>query len=108
MAAYLLIESRDPYESTDVNHFLWLAAALARRRHNVTLFLVQNAVLGLRAGAEAGAFAELRSAGIEVLADSFSLRERGIGEERLTPAVASADLGVVIQRLAEGHITLWH
>jgi sulfur relay (sulfurtransferase) complex TusBCD TusD component (DsrE family) len=108
MAKYLLIESRDPYESNDAGELHRLAAALARKQHEVTLFLVQNGVLPARLHADASFLDELRAAGVEILADQFSLRERGIVGERLTPHVTAADLDAVIDRLAEGRTTLWH
>lgn len=106
MAKYLLIESRDLFESN--GDFYRLAAALAKSRHEVTFFLVQNGVLPARAGAEAGALDELRAAGVEILADDFSLRERGIRLERLAPKITAASLDAVIERLAEGRTTLWN
>jgi hypothetical protein len=45
---------------------------------------------------------------VEVLADEFSLRERGIPESRLTPGVRPAPLDVVIDRLADDWKALWH
>jgi sulfur relay (sulfurtransferase) complex TusBCD TusD component (DsrE family) len=108
MSKYLLIESRDPFESQDVRDFYELAASLAREQQEVTLFLVQNGVLGARAGEHAGALAELARAGVEILADDFSLRERGIREGRIAAAVTPAALDVVIDRLGEGRKTLWH
>lgn len=108
MARYLLIESRDPFESNDAGYLYRLAASLARKRHEVTLFLVQNGVLPARAHATAVGLDELTAAGVRILADEFSLRERGIVGERLSTAVAAADLDVVIDGLADGHTTLWH
>ena len=108
MARYLLIESRDPFESNDAGYFYRLAASLARKQHQVTLFLVQNGVLPARANAAAVGLAELTAAGVEILADEFSLRERGIVADRLATSVAAADLDAVIDRLADGHTTLWH
>jgi predicted peroxiredoxin len=108
MAKYLLIESRDPFEPGEGGDFHRLAASLARSKHEVTLFLVQNGVLAARRHADAPFLAELRSAGVEILADDFSLRERGISGERLAPAVSAADLDAVIDRLADGRTTLWH
>lgn len=110
MAQYLLIESRDPFESNDTGYLYRLAATLARKRHHVTLFLVQNGVLPARAHAQAtpGGFAELAAAGVRVLADEFSLRERGIVGARLASTVAAANLDVVIDGLADGHTTFWH
>lgn len=108
MAAYLLIDSRDPHGHNDESQLHRLAFELSAKRHTVTLFLVQNAVLRARAGAQTGALADLRAAGVEVLADEFSLRERGIRGDRLASVVAAADLDAVVDRLADGHITLWH
>ena len=45
MAKYLLIESRDPFDSGDVGEFYELAAGLAQDGNEVTFFLVQNGVL---------------------------------------------------------------
>lgn len=108
MAKYLLIESRDPFESNDASHFYRLAAGLAKNRHEVTFFLVQNGVLPARAGAEASVLDELRSSGVQILADEFSLAERGIRAERLAPHIAATSLDAIIERLADGHTTLWH
>jgi predicted peroxiredoxin len=108
MSKYLLIESRDPFESNDVRYFYDLAASLARAENRVTLFLVQNGVLAARAGEHTFWFAELVKAGVEILADDFSLRERGISGQRLTIAVKPAAIDTVIDRLGEGRKTLWH
>ena len=49
MDSYLLIESRDALESSDVaTYFYDLAAGLAREGSPVTLFLVQNGVMAAR------------------------------------------------------------
>lgn len=108
MSKYLLIESRDPFESQDSRAFYDLAASLARDANEVTLFLVQNGVLGARAGEHARWYAELGRSGVEVLADDFSLRERGIPVARLAPGVSASSLDVVIDQLGEGRKTLWH
>ena len=48
MARYVLIESRDPFESNDVAYFYRLASDLAGKGEQVSLFLVQNATLAAR------------------------------------------------------------
>src|SRR5262249_41393548 len=48
MAEFLLIESRDPFESNEVGYYCELARGLAHDGHAVTMFLVQNAVLAAR------------------------------------------------------------
>jgi predicted peroxiredoxin len=110
MAKYLLIESRDPFDSNDTRFCCDLAQQLAAANNEVTLFLVQNGVLPARAGAIAGAgdLARAAGAGVRVLADSFSLKERGIEEGRLAAGVAAAPLDVVLDALAEGTKVIWH
>jgi len=108
MDRYLLIESLDPFESNDVARIYELARGLARAGSRVTLFLVQNGVLAARQRPGAAAFAALHDEGVEILADEFSLRERGIPAERVTKGVRPAPLDVVIEQLAEGRKALWH
>jgi predicted peroxiredoxin len=108
MAKYMLIESRDPFESKDVAFSYGLASGLAKAGHHVTILLVQNGVLAARAGAKAEGFAGVIQAGVKVLADDFSLAERGIGRARLTAGVEPSPIDVVIDHMAEGHKTLWH
>jgi hypothetical protein len=107
MNAYLLIESRDPFETRDVLYYYDLAARLAEEGE-VTLFLVQNGVLPARPSYESRRLTELANAGVLVLAEELSLRERGIALDRLAPGVAPAAIDVVIDQLAQGRKTLWH
>ena len=78
MAEYLLIESRDPFESNDVGYYCELARGLVEAGNEVTLFLVQNAVLAARPSAQAPQLRALAGSGIKILADDFALKERGI------------------------------
>jgi predicted peroxiredoxin len=108
MAKYLLIESRDPFDSNDTGFCADLATQLAAAKNEVTVFLVQNGVLPARAGARAGDLARLPGAGVKVLADSFSLKERGIDAGRLAAGIAAAPLDIVLDALAEGTQVIWH
>ena len=108
MAKYLLIESRDPFESPDSGNYLELAKGLVREGHAVTIFLVQNGVFPARPSGKSKALSDVARAGVEVLADDFSLRERGIALERLVVGVKAAPLSVVIDHLAAGSKTVWH
>lgn len=103
---YLLIESRDPYESSVVSQHFGLAVRLHEAGHAVSVFLVQNAVLPARQHAARGALAPVLAAGIEVLADEFSLRERGI-ETRGVNGIRPAPIGVVVERMAAGWKTVF-
>lgn len=108
MAQYLLIESRDPFDSNDVQNFYALASGLAKEGNEVTLFLVQNGVLAARQNARFAALGAVASAGVEVLADDFSLGERGIASASLASGVKAAPLEIVIDQLAEGRKAIWH
>lgn len=108
MADYLLIESRDPFEHNDVGYLHELAASLRQAGNDVTLFLVQNGVLPARPGRCSSGLAALAAAGIQIRADRFSLRERGIAEAQLLPGVRAEELGFVIDKLVAGSKTFWH
>ena len=116
MADYILIESRDPFESAAVGGFLDLADGLAKEGSKVTLFLVQNAVMAAGHGARASfpdnmhvrSLAALASNGVKVLAASFSQQERGISPNRLIAGITVAPLSAVIDHMAAGRRALWH
>jgi sulfur relay (sulfurtransferase) complex TusBCD TusD component (DsrE family) len=105
---YLLIESRDPFDSNDVPSFYDLAKQLKTEGNDVTLFLVQNGVLAARTSRASDALKAVAAAGVQVLADDFSLRERGIAVSRVLSGVKPSPLDIVIDQLAEGRKTLWH
>jgi intracellular sulfur oxidation DsrE/DsrF family protein len=107
MAGYLLIASRDPFESGEIRAFYGLARSLAQASEEVTLVLVENGVLPARAGAGERWIGELRAAGVEVIADEFSLRERGIPKARLAEGVTPVSLDVVVEHLGRGRKALW-
>jgi hypothetical protein len=108
MKRYLLIESRCALEVPESTLSYDLAARLARAGHPVTLFLVQNGVFAARPGAKGNALTHAAAAGVEVLADEFALRERGIRQERLAAPVRSAPLDMLVDRLAAGCTAIWH
>ncbi len=108
MSQYLFIESRDPYESAEVPAYYDLAAGLAREGKQVTVFLVQNGVFAARKGAKAELVSQLAAAGVEVLADDFSLRERAIHPDRLVAGVTPAPIETVVDQLEAGRKALWH
>jgi predicted peroxiredoxin len=48
-------------------------------------------------------------AGVTVLADDFSLRERGIGAGELGPGVQEASMGTLVDLMMRPHTkTIWH
>ncbi len=110
MPSYLFIESRDPFESRDVEESYRLIAELAAKNTPVTLFLVQNGVLVARQGARAEQFTALAaSPGVTVLADTFALQERGIPTDALAPGVQASNIDTLVDLLmADGQKAIWH
>jgi sulfur transfer complex TusBCD TusB component (DsrH family) len=106
MAEYLLIESRDPFESNDVSYYYDLAKGLAAEGHPVTILLVQNGVLAARPSKGSAALSALEKAGVKILVDDFAVRERGITQ--LVEGVSAASIDVVVDHLAAGHKVMWH
>jgi len=106
MADYLLIESRDPFESNDVGYYYDLARGLVEAGNQVTLFLTQNAVFAVRPSAKAPNVQALVHSGIKILADDLALKERGI--TKLLDGVQIAPIETVVDHLEAGHKTLWH
>ena len=107
MSDYLLIESRDPFES-GCSHYHELACQLAARGKQVTLFLVQNAVLVTRPCKYSEQLKQIADKGVQILADEFSLQERGISTSVLVEGVQESPLDKVIDLLADGRKVLWH
>jgi len=108
MSAYLLIESRDQFECSEVARTYELARQLRAAGHDVGVFLVQNGVLPGRTGCRPLSLDSITGVGIEVLADEFSLRERGIAASGLLGGIRPASIDFVVERLAAGWKTIWH
>ena len=107
MNRFLLIESREPGESPAVLEQYELAASLAGAGHDVTLFLVQNGVLPARKTAAGDGLAKLAARGVKLLADDFSLRERGIAAP-LAAGATAAPIDLVVERMLDGSKVVWH
>lgn len=108
MNRYLLIESRDPFESRDASRWSELARDLRRAGHEVEVFLIGNGVLPARRTAQGDGLKRLAAAGIEVHADEFSLRERGVVGAAVAPQVRPAPIDRVVDRMEAGWSTIWH
>jgi predicted peroxiredoxin len=108
VAKYLLIESRDPFDSADSEYFFELARGISNRGNDVTLFLVQNGVFPLRSGSKhSDSISALLENKIKILADEFSLRERAI--KKPLDGVEVADMARVVDLLLEpGTKAIWH
>jgi predicted peroxiredoxin len=109
MSNYIFIESRDPFDSRDVKFVETTATALKERGHDVTVFLVQNGVLASRRRADDPFLARLAKSGVGILADDFSLRERGIRSDELQPGVITSTIDALVEALVqEDTKALWH
>ena len=101
MAKYLFIASRDPFASNEVARYFETAKGLKKEGHAVSILLVQNGVLPARNSTKSKLLAQLMAAGVDVLADELSLRERGIPKARLADGVKVSSLDVVIDCLEQ-------
>jgi sulfur relay (sulfurtransferase) complex TusBCD TusD component (DsrE family) len=108
MPGYVLIESRDPFESQTFTQRCDVAIALAGDGAPVTVFLVENGVLAARRAARTSVLAALSRAGITVLADEFALRERGIAVLELADRVQPASLHALVEQIGSGAQVLWN
>ena len=109
MANYVLIESRDPFEYQDVQGFYDLARDLQKAGNKVTFYLVQNGVIPTRRGSRFERVAELAQAGVSVVADDFSLRERAIPQAKLHPNVTISTVDALVDLLVQdGTKAIWH
>jgi len=112
MTNYIFIESRDPFESRDTQFVEETAMALKQRGNQVTVFLVQNGVLACRRKAQdpyLATLAGLVKAGITLLADDFSLSERGIRSEDLVHGVLPSSIEFLVEALVQVNTkAVWH
>ncbi len=108
MAKYLLIESRDPFDSADSENFCLLAEGLSKKGNDVVLFLIQNGVFPLRSGAKYNArLSQLMQEKVTILADRFSLKERAI--KTVMNGVELSDIGRLVDILmVPGTKAIWH
>lgn len=104
---YVFIESRDPFESRDTQFVEDTAIAVKERGHDVTVFLVQNGVLAARESVRS--LGRLAKAGVTLLADGLSLRERGIKTDDLAPGVHESGIDALVDALVQENTkALWH
>ena len=109
MTNYLFIESRDPFESHDPQFVETAAIGLRQHGHDVTVFLVQNGVLASRKNVDAAYLDRLADSRVKVLADDFSLQERGIANDELRRGVQPSTIEVLVDLLIQDQTkAVWH
>ena len=109
MNKYVFIESRDPFESRDTRFVSETAVSLRQCGNDVTVFLLQNGVLAARDKALHSDIARMREKGVILLADDFSLCERGIQATELNSGVERSNIDALVDLLVEkGTKAIWH
>ena len=108
MSRYLFIQSQDPFTEVRTNAQYDLAKSLASSGNSVQLLLVQNGVLVARQGASSEAFDSLASQGVNILADTFSLKQREIETNQLKPFVAPAEIDMAVAAMLNGDKVIWN
>lgn len=109
MVRYLLIETKDPLNGGQYS--FELGQQLRELQHEVTLYLLQDAVFAARRGYAAGErlLAEAQQRGLTLLADEVSLRQRGVVQERLSSAVKASTMAELVDLLMErSDKAIWH
>jgi intracellular sulfur oxidation DsrE/DsrF family protein len=107
MKSYIIVETRDPFEQRDTEWLAALAAGLKRDGARPVVMLAENGVFAARAAAASASLQTLTQAGVEVFADRFALRERGIRDGELASGVKAADLDLVVDQLEAGAIAMF-
>lgn len=109
MSNYVFIESRDPFDSPDTNSVSKAAVALRKEGHTVTVFLVENGVLGARKQATQSQVPAIVEFGVTVLADDFSLQKHGISLEECAPGLQAGSMAHLIELIVkENTKAVWH
>ena len=109
MSNYVFIESRDPFDSPDTSFLADTAISLKKRGNSVTVFLVQNGVLAARKQARKTHLPQLLESGATVLADDFSLRERGIQSDECQNPITTASIDQLVDLLVQENTkAVWH
>ena len=106
--SYLIIESEPALYSGRHGTAFDMARGLVALGKNVAVFMVQNGVFAARCDARGTAVSDAVASGVTVLADDFSLRERGIGGDQLHAGITPSPLETFVDRLAAGAKVLWY
>lgn len=110
MGRYVIVATASQVDFSRLLESFDLALNLAREKENeVSLFLVQNAVLSLRSQELDQWYLDLENHGVEVLVDNFSASMRGLFGDDLkgcSQAISTDDFieGILIDRPK----VIWH
>lgn len=106
MRSYLFLESRSDLDTPDVPAMLAVLGGLRDAGHEVSLFLLQNAVTMV---GRIGALDVLHRDGVAVWADDHSLAVRGLPEPAPGGGVRTGGAPDLVRMLmAPGVVPVWH
>ena len=106
--SYVLIETRDPFESAEVDSLYELAGRLGSTA-DVSVYLVENGVMPLRSSSTAAPTIAKLAERVTVLADEFSLRPRAIETSDLARGVTPASIDRLVELITTtGCKAMWH
>lgn len=108
MSRYFFIQSQDPFTESRTHQQFDLAKRLAGAGHEVTLLLVQNAVIVARRGARYMLFDVLQENGVTLKADEFSMQQRDLAPEQLKNGVTTGDIGLAVDAMLHGEKVIWN
>lgn len=109
MNSYLLIETRDHFESLGVNQSYQLAVDLKNKKNDVKLFILQNAVFSFRTNiAIYEPIENIIKKDIPIFIDEFSIKERGIDRKNLRKEIVVSSIDVILDHLVNKSKVIWH
>jgi sulfur transfer complex TusBCD TusB component (DsrH family) len=109
MAKYLLIETKSPLEGGD--YAFDIGSQLRELQHDVTIYLLQDAVFAARRGFADGErlLAGAEKHGLRVVADHVSMRQRGLLDARVAKQVQPGDMDELVDLLMnQSNKAIWH
>ena len=109
MSKYLLIETKGPQDGG--SYTFELGKQLKELRHDVTIYLLQDAVFAARRTYKAGEqlIQEAERNGLRILADAVSARQRGLVGDRVAKAVGVTEMGELVDLLmGQADKAIWH
>lgn len=109
MSRYVLIETKGPLDGGE--YAFDLGKQLREQKHDVTIYLLQDAVFAARRKFAAGErlVQDARKNGLTLLADAVSLRQRGIVGDRVASEVKPGEMDTLVELLMErSDKAIWH
>lgn len=107
MRDYLFIQSQDHFYDARTRAQYEMAIALAETQQNVSILLVQNAVLAARRGTQNTMFDTLGAYRVKLYADELSLQQREIQPDDIHAGINPANIKLVIDAMLNGDKVVW-